>query len=46
MTPQFPLQPDPRIGDPLGLDRRRDRRRRVRLSLPREALPPFHAWRP
>jgi hypothetical protein len=46
LPPQLALQPDLRVGEPGGLDRRPDRRRRVRLSLPREALPPFHAWRP
>ncbi len=48
MTPRTEplLQPDLRVWDPSGLERRLRRQRRVRLTLPSAALPPFHAWRP
>ncbi|WP_194743847.1 hypothetical protein [Thermaurantiacus tibetensis] len=48
MTPQTQAiaQPDLRVWDPNGLERRLRRQRRVRLTLPSGVLPPFHAWRP
>ncbi len=43
---RIPDQPDLRVWDPTGLERRLRRQRRVRLTLPSAGLPDFHAWRP